>query len=432
MQYIKLDSCEANEGRILYRFSVSDSIRRYFKLLILDVAYNERIDNVPLSILNIVFVSSMLPLAWMLNAEIIVDELDEDFYNCLPDVVHGYGVVYPKWHMGGHVTVAQRIKNVPTGDGKTATFFSAGVDAVHTLLAHRDEKPDLLLVWGADIAVDNEQGWRIERGKVQEFSDKFHLPMCTIRSNYRQVDDESLLEPIARVKLNDGYWHGIKHSLPLLGMSAPLAWKRKYRKVYIASTHCPEFNPPATCASNPWVDNAVRFCGTTIEHFGFESNRQAKVDYIVKAHPEELPIHVCWITQSGENCCKCEKCFRTITEFLAAGADPAKYGFKGYEQYYKFNRIIPILVQQFNAEKQAKRLDLNLIWDGARRKLIFNREMALRSPHKKVFRWMMEHEFVGGAELLRLPPILRISRKSGQMLTFGRKVLKRIYSRGCK
>ena len=72
MQYIKLDSCEANEGRILYRFSVSDSIRRYFKLLILDVAYNERIDNVPLSILNIVFVSSMLPLAWMLNAEIIV------------------------------------------------------------------------------------------------------------------------------------------------------------------------------------------------------------------------------------------------------------------------------------------------------------------------------------------------------------------------
>ena len=45
-----------------------------------------------------------------------------------------------------------------------------------------------------------------------------------------------------------------------------------------------------------------------------------------------LPLHVCWESQSGGNCCHCEKCYRTIVGILAENEDPSKYGFNNWKK----------------------------------------------------------------------------------------------------
>ena len=40
-----------------------------------------------------------------------------------------------------------------------------------------------------------------------------------------------------------------------------------------------------------------------------------------------VKLRVCWESRGGENCCHCEKCYRTILGLIAEGADPNDYGF---------------------------------------------------------------------------------------------------------
>ena len=46
-----------------------------------------------------------------------------------------------------------------------------------------------------------------------------------------------------------------------------------------------------------------------------------------KANNMALPLRVCWEQITGENCCVCEKCCRTIFAIYAAGGEPEAFGF---------------------------------------------------------------------------------------------------------
>jgi hypothetical protein len=65
-------------------------------------------------------------------------------------------------------------------------------------------------------------------------------------------------------------------------------------------------------------------------HDGYEFSRQAKIHYItkyVKESKEQLFLRVCWESSGGSNCCRCEKCYRTILAIIAEGGEPRNYGF---------------------------------------------------------------------------------------------------------
>ena len=66
-------------------------------------------------------------------------------------------------------------------------------------------------------------------------------------------------------------------------------------------------------------------------HDGYDFNRQQKVKNIVRfcnSQNIKIDVHVCWESQTGRNCCKCEKCYRTILALIAEGAKPQDYGFQ--------------------------------------------------------------------------------------------------------
>lgn len=85
------------------------------------------------------------------------------------------------------------------------------------------------------------------------------------------------------------------------------------------------------CASNPDIDNNLKFGNTTVFHEGYEKNRQDKVknicDYIKKSN-KKIKLRVCYRSKNGDNCCKCEKCYRTIMAILTQDLDPNELGFE--------------------------------------------------------------------------------------------------------
>lgn len=157
-------------------------------------------------------------------------------------------------------------------------------------------------------------------------------------------------------------------------------------KMYIASSHCPE-DGHVRCASNPLIDNFVRYANCQVMHDGFECSRQDKVHNIVRYARENsdyLPLHVCWETQIGTNCCKCEKCYRTIVGILVENGDPARLGFTEFER--NLGNMRGLLSQKTDGILKRQ-------WTKIQTGLKENKKALKSSPYWKDIRWIEKADF---------------------------------------
>lgn len=280
--------------------------------------------------------ANVLPIAWLYDAEIVVSQCDQTFYDSVPEFKTGYEQMYPMIDFRGRLTVAHLEKNAWEPTGGNAAFFSGGVDAFNTLVRHYDEKPVLLTVWGADVAVDNTDGWNVVVGHLKQTSWDYNVGYVTIKSNLRTFLNESVLERKVRsMGSGDGWWHGFHHGLGINSHVAPIAWVKKLATIYFASSFTAADKGKVTCASDPTIDDHVRFGSARISHDGYEFTRQMKVHNItdfVKKTGKPVQLRVCWRSTDGANCCKCEKCWRTILAIYAEGFDPHQFGFEYSEE----------------------------------------------------------------------------------------------------
>ena len=274
----------------------------------------------------------MLPQVWLTDATLRLDELDEDFYNCIEKLKTGYEEMYPNLQFKGKIECKRIVKHQPLcNENRSLVFFSGGVDAFATLFAHINEKPTLFSICGADIALSNKRGWANVQRQIEDVSAKFCLPNIQCYSNFREfIDEERLCNLVASLGAKDDWWHGFQHGIGLIGHAALLAYQYGYKTNYIASSYTIKERPYVTCASDPRIDNNVRFCGAKVYHDQFEYNRQDKIKHVVaysNEHQCRIKLRVCWISDGGENCCVCEKCIRTMYGLMAEKADPKEYGF---------------------------------------------------------------------------------------------------------
>lgn len=354
METITLDKIKKQKNRVSFLFTVSNGLKKYFTGKEFFIEYSDNIESVPNSVLAIPFTANVMPIIWVSDSELLLDEIDEDFYDCLNKVAEGYESIFDGVKFKGKLTAGKKVKNQPNGD-KSAMFYSGGLDSTQTLINHYKENPDLLSIWGSDIKCDNFEGWRIVQQGLIEGAKQFGLDNIIIRSSFRAFDNECALDNDYSAVLKDGWWHGVKHGLGLLGHVAPLAYLRKYNKFYIASTYSEHYGK-VRCASTPTTDNKVKFAGCQVIHDGYEFSRQNKIYNLVEFAKSDFPVklHVCWESQSGDNCCRCEKCYRTIFGILTENGDPEAFGFNNVEQ----------AIQRFNINrlkdniKNAKHLQL--------------------------------------------------------------------------
>lgn len=329
MNRIVIEDIRVIGKRLECSYTVSGEWQKYFKATNAFFAeYSKNIDTVPQSVAIIPFLCNILPVAWIFDGEVILDDIDKDFFESIEVFKQGFIDMYPEVSFKGRIIPTKVSDNRQEASNKTATFFSGGVDAFNTLISHIDENPILITLWGADISFEDQAGWKQVDHYIEGVACNKKLDYVSIKTSFRRFLNESALSEYVMKKTGNNWWYGFQHGIGVIGHAAPFAYQYKLKTIYIASSFTKEDR--STCASDPSIDNFVKFCGSQVVHDGFEYSRQDKVNRIsdyVKRTDTPLQLRVCWESEGGSNCCHCEKCHLTILCLLAGKNDPRNFGF---------------------------------------------------------------------------------------------------------
>ncbi len=331
---IVLRSIEIIGGnKVLYHYDIKgeNSFKKLFWLSIpFSVEYNENIEDVPESILVIPFICNVLPIIWLTNSKLYVKAVDKSFYSSISSIKKAYEKMLPNIEFKGRIHAKEIKENSFNSEGNTITFFSGGVDSFSTLINNLDMKPTLVTICGGDIDFDNEKEWNNVKAYASQIGNKFNLKNLFIKSSLRAFIDNTELEKQFNDKLKDNWWHAVQHGIGMISLVAPYCYKHKVSRVLFPSTYT-ENEKNIVCASRPEIDESLKFASTSVSYDGKEFNRQQKVNNIcnyIKKTNTNFIIRVCYRSLKGDNCCNCEKCYRTIMSLIAEKVDPRKFGFK--------------------------------------------------------------------------------------------------------
>lgn len=340
MNNIYIDKISIHQHVIKIHYHVDDNLKVFFNpnIKCFEIEYSCNIESVPTSIAVIPFVTNVLPIVWLTNSTLTIPELDKTFFDSIPGIKKGYVEMSPMLSFNGNIIVHKIVDNTyPTE--KNAAFFSGGLDAFTTLIAHIKETPILITIFGADLKLNDKTGIERVQTHTESTIKQFNLPLgLYIKTNFREFINEQQLTQLIK-KSKDGWWHGYQCGIGLIGHAAPLAYIHHLKTIYIASSNTQENE--IICASAPSIDNQVKFGNTNIWHDQYELNRQEKTRLITNYcsnYEQQISLRVCWQSSGGSNCCQCEKCTRTMMGLLAEGVDPQKYGFDQYTSNFHFNK----------------------------------------------------------------------------------------------
>lgn len=386
MNNISCDRISVNNNRVDYFFSIKGNIQKYFNNNHMFLEYNYDIKDIPTSILAIPFVSNIIPLVWITDSKMYIEELDESFYACLSDIRAAYQKMFPNIHFMGEIIVKRIVVNTYESEHEAATLFSGGLDALTTFIRVKDKRPFLITEYGwHNNEIVYSDVWEADKENAVNFAEVNNLENILIQSNYGNFINAKNIDLDFHKKLGDSWWHGLHHGLAIISAAIPTAYKLKIDCIYIASSNSPMYQ--VACASDPTVDNKIRFGSGKVFHDGYELTRQDKVKVVVdhySAFQERVNIRVCF--KNKENCCNCEKCLRTILAIVAEGKSPREYGFNIPDN-------LSVHVKNFlNHEVQFfTRTFIIIYWRIIQSRM---RENHSNIPYKELLEWFVDYDFM--------------------------------------
>jgi hypothetical protein len=213
--------------------------------------------------------------------------------------------IYAAWIPGHQVPLKFVLSSdeVATASG-VSLFFSCGVDSFYSLIKHRDEIDNLVLIHGFDIPLANIEAFALVEAQAREAARLFSKRLIVVRTN---LHFEQPGVP--------GGW-GMYCGAALAAVAYALA--PNHGKVYIASSYpYADLHP---WGSHPLLDPRWSTETVQIVHDGGET-RMDKLRVIIQ-YPEALSrLRVCWESLGNYNCGLCEKCVRTMLALRALGVD---------------------------------------------------------------------------------------------------------------
>jgi hypothetical protein len=191
----------------------------------------------------------------------------------------------------------------PGDAGKTACFFTAGLDSFAEVLRRREEIDELVFVRGLDLEADaegREESYRAVRGAATDLG----LPLLEI-----ETDLGEFLDPI----VDSSQWGGAARA------TVALLLQHRYSRLLIAPDARGHDLLP--WGSHPLLDPLWSTERLEFEPSGRGSTRSKHIARYGKSEILGRWLRVCHRPPAGEvNCGRCEKCLRTAVGLLAAGA----------------------------------------------------------------------------------------------------------------
>jgi hypothetical protein len=338
------------DNMIKITFTCTKKLEPFFIEKVLWVQYNRKINSVPKSLSVIPLLCNILPIAWVTDADIYVEEADSRFLRSVEIIRNSFQVLYPQLKFSGKLYAKSVVENSGYGQRKSATLFSGGVDSLTTFIRKRHEKPGLITVWGSDIAHTNSKAWELVKNSTLQFGRQKQVPNFILKTNFRSMLNYQQL--IHTFSIN--WWGNIQHGYALLGLCAPICYAEGIHTLYIPSTYSSKLQG-YPWASHPSIDANVKWGETSVIHDGYELTRQDKLrvisEYIHSVDPS-LQIRVCWESSGGKNCSFCEKCSKTMVGLLLAGVNPNRHGFTMDKQ--RLDYIKTSILQKWKFSKGDK------------------------------------------------------------------------------
>lgn len=355
---------EVNGKQLKIKFEGPEKLKELVEDNVLFVDYTRSIENVPENILNIVGVTSVLPLAMANEWDISVSCLDYNFIESVRKTMLGYKNMWPKLSTI-NILVSEEIE-LPTQNFKNeAALYSGGIDAWATFAEHNETLNHLYTVHGADVHTENFENWRMIENSMRKMALKNNLSLDVIRSNFKEMFNTPQMSEFFYEKFADGYWHGFQHGPALVGLTAPLCYLDDINLLYIASSHTKNLH--AKLGSSPELEGVLELGKTHVSHDLYNHSRQDKINMLVskiKKHElDDVEFRVCWEGNSESNCGTCEKCARTIGGLLASGIAPESVGFKSidYGQISKALKKYELPISHFVATVEWGEIQQNLL-----------------------------------------------------------------------
>jgi hypothetical protein len=197
------------------------------------------------------------------------------------------------------------IDKPPIKSERVASFFSGGVDSFFTLLKYKEQLTDIIYIYGFDVRLDDEQRRETIHAMGSTVAAEFGLNFIEVESNLSKVIEDF------------GSWSQHGHGMALASIARSLA--TNIGEVIIPGSHSKKSQQiwGSSLLTDPlYSDNSL-----SIIHDTCEAERIDKVERLAKEPLALKYLRVCWENIDGAyNCCRCEKCLRTMCSLDAIGA----------------------------------------------------------------------------------------------------------------
>ena len=193
--------------------------------------------------------------------------------------------------------------------GRTASFFSGGVDSFFTAIRHASggrggRIDDLLTIHGFDIPLDREIEFARHREILGRAAGGLGKRLIVIRTNLKAT------------RLREVPWGAIGHGCALA--SVGLCLESRYGTLLIPSTT--SFSRLHPWGSHPLTDPLFSTSRMRVVHDGAAWDRFDKLEVVARSEIVRRSLHVCYRDKSDRNCGTCTKCLQTMIGLELAGA----------------------------------------------------------------------------------------------------------------
>ncbi|AHG88414.1 hypothetical protein J421_0877 [Gemmatirosa kalamazoonensis] len=256
------------------------------------------------------FLAWLAPLAAVRGEPLRLDaETDRALLDNVREVLRVWRSWYPQL---GDVALDAPPRPCAPGAPRTASFFTGGVDSFFTALRHAagDGTPtsvridDLVFVHGFDIPLANDAGFARAAASLERAADAMGKHLVLAATNLRET----------RFAATD--WSKLSHGAALAGVAHALG--ARYGTVLIGSSA--GYRDLRFWGSHPLTDPLFTSSRVRVVHDGPAFMRVEKTEYVARSPIALRHLRVCYQSPTGDNCGRCNGCYRTMLALEALGA----------------------------------------------------------------------------------------------------------------
>jgi len=215
--------------------------------------------------------------------------------------------MFIKWFQGFRKITIQSDPGIADEAGRASdvgAFFSGGVDSFYTYLKHQDDITKLILIHGFDMKLEKTALRAKVSGEIRRIAEELGKPLIEIETNVREFSDQYTV-------FQEHYGGSLLASIGLL-------LSPQFRKIYIPATD--PYDHLFLENTHPLLDPLWSTENLIFVHDGCEAGRVEKIERVIESDVALKYLRVCyWNHDDAYNCCRCEKCLRTMISLQALG-----------------------------------------------------------------------------------------------------------------